>query len=171
MNQTSNSADELASRVEDALNDFAEKGLGIGRLDAPEELYGEAKRLLYLPKSERDTMTSEQCYDAALVLSQFAFQCQRVLNRVNARAKWAEDKMRRTVAPVLEQYAPAGGYTKFEEKMLKAVADNDHARRLDYLRAESQLKAADVDHLPFLAGNVAKMYLALAEERRKQKYA
>lgn len=114
----------------------------------------EARRLLCLSPAALSAMTAVQCGEAAFTLLQFSFFLQRASNREQSRIRMCERG--RDVA-ALKGVDQVTGYG-FEERMKKAVRQNDAASRLDDIRHEASLRK---DRIAFLDDKVKEMAHAL----------
>lgn len=141
-----------AEAVGDELDAF-ERASGLPGA-CPAEVENESRRLLALPPAALKRLTAAECGEAAFTLMQFAFYVQRAVNRQQARARWADESIRRMVAPRLGAVA---GHS-MDERRLLAVRESDAATRADRLRVEALLR---LDRLSYLAGRVHEVARAL----------
>lgn len=140
-----------------ALDDFeSQNGLPIG---IPLSVESEAKNILTIEPEMLKRMGAAQCSEAAVVLIQYAFYLQRVANRLQSRIRWAEESVRKTIAPILGEQR---GYS-FEERRLQAVRQDEAASKADEIRVKAQLK---LDRVSYLSTKVESMSRALQNIKR-----
>lgn len=122
--------------------------------ECPLEVENEARRLLTLTPASLRGMTAIQCGEGAFTLLQFAFFLQKASNREQSRIKACE---RGRDFAALRGVDQVSGYG-FEERMKKAVQQNDAATRLDGIRHDASLRK---DRISFLDDKVKEMAHAL----------
>lgn len=107
----------MTDRADEILDEF-ERSAGLPP-SLFEETVNEAARLLTLTPLELTRMTASQCGEASVVLSQFAYQLQRLSNRETAHVVMLESRIDRALAPLLPEVF---GW-KYEERRLVAMKD------------------------------------------------
>lgn len=133
----------------DTILDTYERGLGLA-FAGDDEVTEEGRRLIDLPPSAVRKLSPMDASVGAYTLQQFAMRLQRAVNREQGRVTWACSSINRMIAKKLGLYT---GYS-LEERRLKAVADDDVARKLDEIRVHAQLR---LDRVSFLAGKVESL--------------
>lgn len=119
----------------DAYLDGWEEQLGLPPLRQPQS-HSEAIKLLDLGPDERKCLTPEDARDAVLILAQFAAYISRATQREEARMIWCQDTIIKTVAARMQQQ---NAYS-YQERLSLAISENDHATRLEQMRALAQAK-------------------------------
>lgn len=153
-------AEERLEQLSNDLDDYA-RSLGFpGKL--PAEVESEVARLLALTPGQLSRLSAIECSEGAFLLCRFATHLQNALNREQARLRWAEECIRKIIAPHLAQQK---GYS-FEERKLLAVRDNDAASNIDTLRVKAQLRIERVSYLSNKVENMARSLMALAQSKR-----
>jgi hypothetical protein len=123
----------------------------------------EAEKYLNLPQAEIRTLQADECFEAGIILCQYATFVQEAYNRELTRANWAESEIKRTVTKQMKQYNSPSA----DERRYLAIMGDEYTAKLDKLRMWAQALA---DRLSFMANRVdatARAYLSLAQHRRK----
>jgi hypothetical protein len=123
----------------------------------------EAEKYLNLPQAEIRTLQVDECFEAGIILCQYATFVQEAYNRELTRANWAESEIKRTVTKQMKQYNSPSA----DERRYLAIMGDEYTAKLDKLRMWAQALA---DRLSFMANRVdatARAYLSLAQHRRK----
>lgn len=139
--------DRKVAKAEAALDDF-ERSIGLPPfgLGLP-DTRGEAKSLLEMTPDRLRKMTAIECGESAFILEQFATHLQRALNRLQSRAKMADEAIRKLIRGKLKAQA---GYS-FEERRLQAIHGDAAAQEWETIRVQAQLK---IERLSYLASKV-----------------
>lgn len=123
----------------------------------------EAEAYLNMQQEQMRSLQPDECYEAGIVLCQYATFLQEAYNREHSRANWAEAEIKRTVTKQMKQYNSPSA----EERKYLAIMGDEYIAKLDKLRMWAQALA---DRLSFMANRVdatARAYLSLAQHRRK----
>lgn len=150
-------ADELLDKFQASLGI---KELGYKNADL-------AERYLQATPDEIRKMSPEDCLEASIILSQYAWYIQRAWNEENTHINWAEAKLKRFAAEEGAKYkAPSA-----EERRYLAIINNEYGDKLEKLRGASQAKADRINFLANRIDGVAKMYLEAQYTKRSKNYA
>lgn len=153
------SVNERLERVEASLDKFEETtGLRACVVDGGEEV----ERLLTLHAQDLRKLSASECGESAYLLRKFAFNLQRALNKEQARARWADDNVRRITAPLLQQVF---GYS-YEERRWNAVPLDDAAIKFERIREYSQLRVERIQYLATRASEMARDLVELQITKR-----
>lgn len=150
-------------KLDEILDQF-EKDLGIVPRTKPNP---EVELLMRLTRAELKVLSPEDCSEAAIILEQYSFYIQRVFNLDKARHDWCVEQVNRLIAPTLNQYGT--NYTKYDEKRMLAVKDNDVASKLDFQRIKSMNRMNRLEYLSGKVGSYAHKFNKLAESKAKSK--
>ncbi len=150
----------------DKILDEYECTLGLPKyksLENDDKFRAELEGYLHMDRTTIEALTPDTCSEISLRLNQFAFNIQRSQNREKARMKWAISYAKRIVARDLND-----GWS-FEEKFLKAVANNDAAQKLIQIRDYCEQR---MDRLDFLSQSLKELANSFKSiEFGKRKYA
>ncbi len=105
----------------------------------PIEVENEVKRIFGWKPGDIRGLSATDCGEAASTLFMFAFQL-------------------RMIAPRINEYFGKS----FEERKLKAITDDDAARKLDQIRLNAQLR---IDRLSFYSNKLENLAKSLADLR------
>ena len=122
----------------------------------------EAKRILQIHPEVLKRMTRSECGEAAVVLIQFAFHLQRASNRQQSRIRWAEETVKKIIAPTLGQQK---GYS-YEERRIQAVRQDEAAQKTDDIRVKAQLRMERINYLSTKAEAMSKALTALQHSKQ-----
>jgi hypothetical protein len=150
---------EKSQQLDDILEKY-ERSCGIPKI----QIHSEAEQYLNMNHQSLAKLTAEQCGEAAVTLAQFGFHIQRCYNAEMARANWAEDIIKRTIASEVGQYKAAS----FEERKLQAIRGNDYADKLDKLRLAAKARADKLSYIGARIEFLAKTMLELQQTKRRQ---
>lgn len=153
-------AESFLASADEILEQFIESiGVAIPRPNSTE-----ADRLLNLTSEERRRMTPEECLDAEYTLLNYVVYISMMCDRLYAKASFAKDTLRRTVAKLSDRYE---GYT-YQEREIKTIANDDNARLLDRARAELEMKKnALYNHCKWVA-DIARNFNSLAHNKNRR---
>jgi hypothetical protein len=146
---------ERLGQLDRILDDF-ERPLGISVV-GEDEITQEARRLLQLPPDAVRKFSARDCCVAAYVLSQYTHRLQQAINREQCRVTWAENSIRRLIAPRINNYR---GYS-FEERRLQAIYDDEAAQEYESTRVRSQLRIDRINYLANKTDNMIKSLLSM----------
>jgi hypothetical protein len=107
----------------------------------------EVKQLLNLPADAVEKMSSDECFRSAFILARYGLYLQRVVNREQAKARRAEENLKRLLAkemPRIQAYS-------YEERRALAVSNSDSAKEIEKERMAAQTK---LELLAFLTKRV-----------------
>ena len=91
---------------------------------------------LQMDRDELKTLNAEDCSEISFALSQASFYVQKEHNKENAKYNWAEAQINGLIAAKVSEYK---GYS-FDERKLKAIADNSAAIKLQKIKVEAKLR-------------------------------
>ncbi len=151
-NQTTNGATDSLAHLDKILNEY-EQSLGLPA-GVNQQTANEATRLLSIDHKEISRMSAIECGEAAVTLLFFSAHLQRAVNKEMARARWADESVKRIIASKL---AKQKGYG-FEERRLTAVKESDMAMKLEQIRVNALIRQ---DRIGFLAAKVETLAKAL----------
>lgn len=124
----------------------------------------EAEVYLNISKHELKHLSTEECGEANVILTQYAIFIQDMYNKEISRVTWAKDEINRIIAPKLSQYDKQ--YKSHEEKRCLAIDESDYTRKLEELKGLAQ---ASADKLYFIANRIeslAKAYATLVHTKK-----
>lgn len=124
----------------------------------------EATKLLELTKVQLRGLSEEDCFEGVVILQSFAFHLQRASNRSRTIVTWSDENVRAIIAPII---GTVKGWD-YKEKRPLAVAQNDHARRLEILRVQYQTRLQTIDYLSSKVEQQALFLRDLGHTKRKQ---
>ncbi len=154
------SASVRSAEAGEALDRFA-SAVGLPVV-LPPGVEDEARRYLDLGPESLRKLSGSDCGEGAYMLERLALHIQDACNREAARVRWADETVRKLIAPRL---AEQRAYS-FEERRLLAVGTDPEAARVDALRVKAQLR---VDRVSYMAGKVeamARTLMALQQSKR-----
>jgi hypothetical protein len=153
--------DSVKQRQEnlDAMLDEYETKCGLPAFTVAED---EAQRVLTISPAQLKSMTAVECGEAAVTLKQFAFYLQRCSNREQGRVKWAEESIKRLIAPSVGNVR---GYS-LEERRPLAVLNDDVAKKFDELRVKADLRVTRLNYLASKVESMAMSLMSLQQSKR-----
>ena len=143
------SAKEDMEKWDSILDDY-ENSIGLPRYKAdnlPEE---ELQSYLSMDRSAIEKLTSVDCGEVSLRLTQFAFHVQRTINRETARYNWADDLIKDVIADEINNYKGYG----YLEKSGQAIKHNEKASSLNSIRRYAKQR---IDRLSYLANCIKNL--------------
>jgi len=153
-------AQQRMQEVDDAIASYEEK-IGIDKLTG----VGEAENYLNLSGDVLSKFSDEQCGIGAYVLSRYAGFLQKQYNLEKRRENWADANLKVAIADQLGDYA----YCSFEDKLLRAVKDNEYAMKLYKIKVYAEQRATQ---LFLISSNVQAMSKTLIElQQTKRRYS
>lgn len=99
-------------------------------------------------------MTPEECHEASLILSTYANNLQRVINRDRAQKYWATEEIKKITVPNLKRQTAYN----FEERMSAATAENEVAMRLLKHKMDAELRLLHTESMYFSIKNIADKF-------------
>lgn len=159
------SANDKATKITDYLDSW-ENSIGLSQFTIS-SVENEAIQLLSKGTEERKKMSPYDAGHAAVTLSQFAAYIGRLCQKEEARMAWATDEIHKTVASRLSQQK---AYS-FQEKLLLAVAENEHAQNLERHRGDAQAKSTRLKYLANRIEKVAEAYKNLSSIFKREMQA
>jgi hypothetical protein len=146
--------EERLKHIDQVLDEYESK-IGLGKF---EEIAAdsEVNRYLNMPRNQIEQLDIEECAEAAIILSGFAFHVQRSCNRENSRVGWADSALKEIIFGRETQYTGS-----WDSQFYQAVKGDDYAKKLFAIKNYAQRRA---DRLTFLSSsikNIADMYVNL----------
>lgn len=160
MEQQTLTLSEKINVVEESLNEFEAKHK-IPRPNVSKDLVEK-----YMNQQNVSSLTLDECGEAALILSQYSYYIQTVINKEKALIRWTNYSIEQVVTRDIDKYI---GY-KYEERLSKAIVNNDYASKVNKLKVNAEIK---VERLQFLASkidSIAKIYIELSQTKRRKNY-
>jgi hypothetical protein len=151
------SIQDQLKKMEEILDEYESK-LGLPAF-CPQAIEAEATRLLRLTPQEMSKLAPDEKGEASVTLKQFAFYIQKAFNKEQARVHWAEERVKKVIAPGLAQQKAYA----FEERKLLAIQENDAAIILERIRVNAQ---ARVDRLSFITHRIEALAMSLFNIQR-----
>jgi hypothetical protein len=121
----------------------------------------ESEQYISITKAELKAMSADECGEAAVLLAQLSLYLQRIINEEHSRFSWAEESIKKIIAPMLSNYK---AYS-FEERKLCAINDNIEAQTLDKVRVNAKIR---IDRMSYLATRIeflSKTFLDLQRSK------
>lgn len=157
-------AQEKLDSIRAKLDEYEGKvGLNPGKAYAAAEFH----RWMGLSQAELKFVTYEECGEAALMLSDYAFHVQKLYNKEEALVDWCKEEIWLTIAPQMEQYRQAG--QSYEERYYLAVHGNEYTKRLHQLKTGCGARAKQLSFLCQRLENMAEKYRNLQYAKRNQR--
>jgi Ribonuclease G/E len=97
-----------------------------------------------------EKFTPEDCGQISYRLTQFSLHIQRTINREIARANWAEENIKVTIADDINAYKGYG----YIEKSYQAIKHNEKANALNKIKIYAKQR---VDRLSYIANSVKNL--------------
>ena len=130
----------------------------------PEDGKG-ALKFLTMDESELACLSSEQCGEAAVMLTSLSYNVHRAVNKEKAKAGYLNKSLMKNIAPRMGQYS--NQYKTTEEKMTLAIADDDFAVKLQKALVICQAKIDRMEYISIKLDNSAEAFKALQLTKRK----
>lgn len=108
------------------------------------------------------TKTPDECAECSVILAQYAFNLQRVINKDKSQLLWADERIMKIIAPRLKMQQAYN----FNERKTCAIAEDVVATRLLKLKIESELRLTRIESLYFCVKNLSDKYSELAKSLR-----
>lgn len=134
----------------DSILDDYESGIGLPRYKADNLPEDELQNYLTMDRNAIEKLTSLDCSEISLRLTQFAFHVQRTLNREIARYNWAEDLIKDVIADEVNNYKGYG----YLEKSGQAIKHNQKASTLNSIKRYAKQR---MDRLSYLANCIKNL--------------
>lgn len=134
----------------DSILDDYESGIGLPRYKADNLPEDELQNYLTMDRNTIEKLTSLDCSEISLRLTQFAFHVQRTLNREIARYNWAEDLIKDVIADEVNNYKGYG----YLEKSGQAIKHNQKASTLNSIKRYAKQR---MDRLSYLANCIKNL--------------
>jgi hypothetical protein len=134
----------------DTILDEYETSIGFPKYKADGLPEGELQSYLSMDRASIEKLTSIDCSEMSLRLTQFAFHVQRTINREIARYNWADDLIKDVIADELNNYKGYG----YIEKAGQAIKHNDKASSLNNIRRYAKQR---MDRLSYLANCIKNL--------------
>lgn len=134
----------------DSVLDEYESTIGLDKYNPNIFQNEELQKYLCMNRDELEKLTSEDCYQIAYRLSQFAFHIQRTINREIARINWAEETIKECICDEVNNYKGYG----YIEKATQAIKHNDKAASLNKIKKYAKQRS---DRLYFLSTNIKNL--------------
>lgn len=106
--------------------------------------------------------TSDECAESAVILAQYAFNLQRVINKEKSQLLWAEERINKIIAPRMKQQQAYN----YAERKAGAISEDTVALRLLKIKVESELRLSRIESLYFCIKNLSDKYSELAKTLR-----
>lgn len=134
----------------DSILDDYESGIGLPRYKGDNLPEDELQNYLTMDRNAIEKLTSLDCSEISLRLTQFAFHVQRTLNREIARYNWAEDLIKDVIADEVNNYKGYG----YLEKSGQAIKHNQKASTLNSIKRYAKQR---MDRLSYLANCIKNL--------------
>lgn len=134
----------------DRILDEYESSIGLPKYNPgilPEE---ELSKYLSMNRDELEKFTPEDCGQISYRLTQFSLHIQRTINREIARANWAEENIKVTIADDINSYKGYG----YIEKSYQAIKHNEKANSLNKIKTYAKQR---VDRLSYIANSIKNL--------------
>tara|TARA_R110000824_G_scaffold282601_13_gene470903 strand:- start:92 stop:580 length:489 start_codon:yes stop_codon:yes gene_type:complete len=152
--ESKNSAKEQLEKLDSVLDEY-ELSLGIPKFNS--DFYDDtAKDYLQLSRHQIETLTPEQCSEAALLLSSLSFHLQRSYNREIARVNWADQVLKSAIAGREQQYRGS-----WESQFNQAVKEDDYTRKILTIKRYAQQRADRINYLSSSIKNISDIFLSV----------
>ena len=136
-------ATERIAQLDKVLDEYEEKN-GIFRTN----FNPEALEYLNLTKSEMELMSSQDCAIARVLLEQYAFYIQKVLNKEISRAKWCQANIDIVYANQAVQHRIPGAFQSKDEIKGLVVAGNTYTKKLNQILIEAENRINRLNGIP-----------------------
>ncbi len=113
-----------------------------------------------MDSSDRQSMSPEECADAAITLNHYCAYITRINQAQYANSIWAKERLTHLIAKNEKNYV---GFT-YQERADKVVANE--GRDLDAKRVYSEMKSLRLKDMAKWIGEVAKSFQTLSQIRR-----
>jgi hypothetical protein len=152
--EAKNTASEQLTRIDGVLDEY-EQSLGIPPF-ADEFHDDSAKKYMLLSRDQIEKLTPSECAEAALLLGALSFHMQRAYNREVARANWAKQTLRSTVAGREQSYRGS-----WESQFNQAVGEDSYTRKVMQIQKYAQQRADRLTYLASSIKNISDIFLAV----------
>jgi hypothetical protein len=102
--------------------------------------------------------TSEECAINALILTTYAQNLQRVINKEKSLFLWCSKRIDKIITPLLRQQKAYN----YEERRLCAIADDDIASRLFELKSGAEIRLTRMESIYYTVKNLAEEFKNLS---------
>jgi hypothetical protein len=107
---------------------------------------------------DRFRPTSEEAATAALILTSYANNVQRIINKEKSLVMWCSKRIDKIITPRFRQQTAYN----YEERKLCAIAEDDVAKRLFELKSKSEIRLTRIETMYFSIKNLAEEFRNLS---------
>jgi hypothetical protein len=111
-------------------------------------------------------LNSIDCYEYAYILDRHALYLQSELNQHIVQNAWAKHSLDLMLGSLLMNYGTQ--YTKFEEKKLMIISDNEYCKALHQMISSSDLRIKSIYELASKINIIGKTLKDLGYSKRKE---
>ncbi len=115
-------------------------------------LIDECEGYLLLSKTEIVKLSSIECGEIAIRLSQYNIFLQQQSNILSAKMKWAEANTNKSIANEVRNYDKFAPYV---ERRIAAIKNNGYAEKMDEIKTRCELRLQLLDYLTMNVKNLA----------------
>lgn len=152
--------DSRLEQLEKILDEY-ENSVGM-KLDFTQDDVNENESLLAVSLSRAKNLTPRECGEYAVALQRYATYLQKLINKEQSRVTWAEESIKKIIAPRLQQQRGSS----YEERKMSAIRENDAAQKLDRIRVNAQIRINRLGFLPTRIDAIARA-LGNMQQRRE----
>ena len=132
----------------------------------PSNLKETIEKSLNLTRDEIKSFDTNTCLEHAYNLDRYAIFIQSETNKHNAKLAWAEHNLDITVGSCLSSQTWGTQYTKYEEKRLMIVADNEFCKSLNKMIITSKSIVKNLYGISGKINTIAKTLKDIAYSKR-----
>lgn len=161
MNSGMSESNSLEARLEQVnkLIESYEKKIGIPEYSAESNI----DKYINLSESELHAMTPEECGYAAYTLTSFSYHVQKMYNKENSIAKWAEYQIPIVISGKTQQYNAAS----YEERKMLCIKENTAASSFYKLMNYSRHRAERLAFLSQKIQNISDRLIDIQSMKRR----
>lgn len=152
--------DEKHNRILSLAGKYVE---GVGLKYNGAIISNEIERYMGMGANEIKHMTPEECGEAAVILSRFAFYIQMEINKLNADIQWCETQIDFMIARDIEN---SSQFVSKEYKRCAAIRNNDAALQLQTIVVGAKTRLASIDNIPDKLRTMVSAYTTLMQGKR-----
>ena len=142
-------------KLDVALDEYESK-VGLSNFSETHANESEVKKYMSMSREQMESLSIEDCAQAAILLGGFSFHVQRCYNREMARVKWADSKIKSIISGKENQYRGS-----WDSQWGQAVKENSHAKDLLRLKNYAQQRAERLTYLASSVKNISDLFVNL----------
>jgi hypothetical protein len=125
-----------------------------------------SNRYLDLPTSKLRDMTADECGEASYVLSNYSMYLQKEINKYTSIQRYCDVKIDFIISREIDNVG--GQYSKYEQKRILCIRQNDVASQLFKLRNNIEMYLTNLYDLPRKVENMSRTLVELQQSKRRK---